>query len=787
MADADGEVRIDLDTSLGRFISKRLKTLIALAGLANALTSILYLAVLVYPQIFVEGFVEGYIALTGYKITNILNSYAVHMPNVEAVKAVSLATTVYTFALLAMSTVSMVLIYRRKYVTASALAYGVSLSLEILSGVLRYLTQAFSADASTIFTIAGNGNPIRLSTSAGVIEYPGIEVLKTIMYRAVFEAPYVLLIPLTIAVALSLVAIVWIVYLYGKYVEPAIAQHKKTWIKVGRIRKLFATQTPVATALILVIAVASAGTFAYSPIQLSVTPVAPPIIFQQPPTTCCIALVNTSRGAINYTDFETLPSDWVMINGSLGARGFIGPGGFWGLVDYGYKGKGLRGFPLLWQVREQKTYSQWNPDIRFLPQPTNAIRIDSYTAGADPLGYGYLMIILPIDLINNTVIRNRFNAYFSYWDWRRVGFIDIVNKPVDRRDDTYFATYNSGAPPWQYYGETYYRLYTINVKGPGTTSFDIINQTALQGYGPYATYSYVLTDEWIQQTLYFDVFYVLLNTTDNRVIYNFTFPYNNYRVWLEKSGTYGDYGYLDFGFPGFTALYLNRSLSSFTSLWLSTKVNIRSGAGWGGLLLVDSTGRNFYVVALNSTGYLAAMRNSGSAWVTIASSQVPGYTNNAWYSLYVNYTRSGVTNYIIAYLYDTSGNLVTQLSFSDSTFTPVYAGLGSYTSNLLYVDVLYDDFIVSTADPRNITIQNVPGNYTIELWDNLGNLVASNRTNTTTGTVTLNVTTDAVVGTGVDSRIIVKYPDGSTCLVYTPPPGDAILGGDAYRFITTLE
>ncbi|MEM0249138.1 MAG: hypothetical protein QXT53_08580, partial [Ignisphaera sp.] len=728
---------------------------------------------------FVEGFVRGYISLTGYSMTNTINGNGIYMPNIDAVKTVSLATAVYTFALLAMSTASTALVYKRRYVTASALAYGVSLSLEIVSGVLRYLTQAFSADASTILAIARNGNTIRLATSAGIIEYPGIETLKTVAYRIVFETPYTLLIPLTVAVALSLAAIVWTIYLYGKYVEPATAVEKRVWTKIKSVKKLLTTQTPIAVALILILAVASAGTFVYSPMQLSTATVTPPIKFQQPPATYCIALTRIGRGAIYYTDFEALPSNWAIINGSLGARGFIGPGGYWGLVNYGYKGRGLRGFPLLWQVREQKTYSNpnWNPDVRFIPQATNAIRIDSYTAGS--LGNGYLMTIMPIELINETVIRNRFNVYYTFSN-RIVGFIDIVNKPIDRRNDTYFATYNDWVPPWQKYIEIYYRLYTVYMPSSGTRSFDITNTTVLQGYGPYVTFSYVLTDYWIRQSLYFDVFYVLLKTTDNQIISNFTFPYNTYTVIMERSGTYNDYGYLKFGFPGFTALYLNEDLSSYNSLWLSTKINNRNGIGWGSILLIDSSKSRFYAIAVNTSGYLTALRNSGASWVTISSSQVRGYVNNAWYALYINYTRSGGVNYVTAYLYDASGNLVSQLRFSDSTFQPIYVGLGSYASNLLYVDIIYDDFIVSTSDPRTIAIQNVPVDYSVELWDNLGNLVGS--VTSASGTVTFNVVTDAVVGTGVDGKIVVRFPDGMPCLVYTS--GDAILGGDTYSLLT---
>ncbi|MEM0213927.1 MAG: hypothetical protein QW348_06690 [Ignisphaera sp.] len=572
MADAGSEIWIDLDAVLGRFISKRMRAVIALAGLANALTAILYLVALLYPQIFVEGFVRGYISLTGYSMTNTINGNGIYMPNIDAVKTVSLATAVYTFVLLAMSTASTALVYKRRYVTASALAYGVSLSLEIVSGVLRYLTQAFSADASTILAIARNGNTIRLATSAGIIEYPGIETLKTVAYRMVFEAPYTLLIPLTVAVALSLAAIVWTIYLYGKYVEPAIAVEKRVWTKIKGAKKLLTTQTPIAVALILILAVASAGTFAYSPMQLSTAPVAPPTTFQQPQTTYCIALTRASRGAVVYTDFETYP-----------VPGWTSRGGSWGSTAAGYKGNTL--------------------------------------SGQD----------------------------------------------------------NDGGIGWasQYYWAT--------------------------------------------------------------------------------------------------------SVSSYSSLWVSVKTRLASGAEtYRGIVLIDSTLQRLYEISIYN-GYLYIWSYVGS-WNQHASATISGYSRDAWYTVVIIYIVTGNSISITAYIYDVRGNRVATASATITGtrfFQPSYVGVE--VDRIIGTSTVYfDDFIVSTSDPRTITVQNVPVGYSVWLWDNLGNLVAS--ATATTSHIALNVVTDAVVGTGIDGRIVVRFPDGVPCLVYTS--GDAILGGDTYSLTT---
>ena len=279
MASTSGEVRLDLDIALERFVSKKLKTLIVLSGLVNALTSILYLVVLIYPQVVIRGFVEGFVSLTNYAMTNTLNGNGIYMSNIEAVKVVSHATALYTLMLLAISIASIIFVLRKRYVTASTLAYGASLSLVILSGVLRYLTQAFSADASVIFTIARNGSPIRLITSAGLVEYVGIEVSKTIVYRIVFEAPQAILIPLTTAATLSLVAMTWIIYLYGKHVHPAITPDKKPRLRVKKVGKPFATHTPIAVALALMLVAANAGVFTYELLQASLYPAQPATYF----------------------------------------------------------------------------------------------------------------------------------------------------------------------------------------------------------------------------------------------------------------------------------------------------------------------------------------------------------------------------------------------------------------------------------------------------------------------------------------------------------------------------
>ncbi|WP_048058733.1 hypothetical protein [Desulfurococcus amylolyticus] len=536
-------------------------------------------------------------------------------------------------------------------------------------------------------------------------------------------------------------------------------------------------------ALIAGLTTLHAGVFSYRIMSNSVVvqPLNLVSITYPPQNLTCTGLSKIISGFYYQESFESIPLNWVVINATPTPKGFIGPGGYWSIVDGGYAGKAIRGYPLLWQVREHKTYTIYNPDTRFLPQTSNAIRIDSYQAGNTPIGNGYLLLIAPIELLNNTVVGTRLDVYFS-WNRRTVGYIDLVNATIDRRDDAViFSTYNDVPPYWRKYGTpSYIGIAEIYKARGGTTSYNF-NSTLLQlqGYGPYMTYAITMTDYWNRQTLYFDVYWIALYDSTGSLIYNFTFPYGKYSVVMERSGTTGDYGYLNFGFPGFTAMYYNRDISSYavyTGVQVSTLLNIRGGVGWGSVILTDRV-NNYYAFALNTSGYLNILRNAGTGWSVLKSALVPGYTNSTWYKLTVTYSRVGTTNYFSVYLYDVSGNLVTQLSASDDFFQPVFAGLGSYTSNLLYVDVLYDNFII--GQPA-ITLINAPGaNYVGELWS-LSDVLVSSGVSDASGIIRLPVDPATTMNGGVFK---VYYPNNVACLATQYPSTEVIRAGDVYNVL----
>ena len=415
---------------------------------------------------------------------------------------------------------------------------------------------------------------------------------------------------------------------------------------------------------------------------------------------------------IYYNDFESIPSDWVVFNATLTPRGYIAPQGYWGLTR-GYSGSGLRGFPLVWQVREHKTYDAHNPDVRFTPQIGNAIRIDSYAAGASSLGNGYLFFIAPRELFNNTVVNNRFNAWFSSRRVGTIGAIDLVNATIDRRDDAViFSTYDDPNPYWRKYGTpSYIELYTVS-QARGLQQYNINSSVGdLSGYAPYLTYVITLMDNWAKESVYFDVFWVAIYGDSTR-IYNFTFPYGRYRVVLERSGTLSDYGYLDFGMTGFTGGYWSRDLSRSGGLCFSSKVKIASGTGWAGLLLTNTT--RHYAVVVDTSGHLSILYYNGATWTTLARWSIPGYTNNTWYTLSALFQRDSSLVVFYVDLYDSLGTRLLSVSFNSTTpaqiFTPRYLGLAVNTTNRLYIDAVFDDFQVAVI-PRVNSLDMVVETY----------------------------------------------------------------------------
>ena len=230
--------------------------------------------------------------------------------------------------------------------------------------------------------------------------------------------------------------------------------------------------------------------------------------------------------------------------------------------------------------------------------------------------------------------------------------------------------------------------------------------------------------------------------------------------------------------------YYNYDFSTrYNSLWVSTKVRLVSDTGSAGIYMINLGGNRLYTIEITADGFLQVRSFAVDAkgWKTLGSTKISGFARVNWYTIVVSYSataRSLAT--FNAYVYDTTGTVVASLTNIQSkgkkVFVPAYIGVG--------VDdavALFDDFIVSTVDPRTIVVENLPGaNYRVEIYDNFGNLIG-NATSDKTGIASVSVVRDIVVGTGVDGSIKVYDPEGNLILSYTLP--DNILGGDTYRYV----
>jgi len=223
--------------------------------------------------------------------------------------------------------------------------------------------------------------------------------------------------------------------------------------------------------------------------------------------------------------------------------------------------------------------------------------------------------------------------------------------------------------------------------------------------------------------------------------------------------------------------YYNTDLSSYTSLWVSVKtklVNLLKKSGYYGISLINSGKNSMYTIEIDTKGNIVVRSYTGR-WSTLSSTSIQNYSSSNWYIIVVNYTvTSSAVNFYV-WVYDVNGAQVASLTASSTNiFTPSYIGV-----DVNDVTALFDDFIISNTDPRIITISNLPGSgYIIEVYDNLNNLGS---TATSTGsTVSVNIVSDTVVGTGYDGSFTIRYPNGFPCLGYNVSTTDAILGGDSY-------
>ncbi|MEM4654500.1 MAG: hypothetical protein QXL34_03300 [Thermosphaera sp.] len=235
--------------------------------------------------------------------------------------------------------------------------------------------------------------------------------------------------------------------------------------------------------------------------------------------------------------------------------------------------------------------------------------------------------------------------------------------------------------------------------------------------------------------------------------------------------------------------YYDMPLSDYTSLWVAVKTRFVSRSEksqYYGVAMLNADRTRVYAIVLENDKSGIEIRSFGvtkAGWDThVNQERLPWYSSGAWYTIVVYYSVSGTTINIEAYFYDSAGTL--RLSASTTithrnVFVPAYIGVIADG-----LTAQYDEFIISTVDPRSVYFAGFYMGMRVEVWDNLGYLV--NSTTAPASFFTLGVAGDIVVGTGSDGRIVVRYPDGYLCGELTVPSTDAVLGGDTYALSVSL-
>ncbi|MEM4717521.1 MAG: hypothetical protein QXE81_02020 [Desulfurococcaceae archaeon] len=227
--------------------------------------------------------------------------------------------------------------------------------------------------------------------------------------------------------------------------------------------------------------------------------------------------------------------------------------------------------------------------------------------------------------------------------------------------------------------------------------------------------------------------------------------------------------------------YWNTRIDGYTSLWVSLKVRAETTDGYKGIGLLNADRSRLYEISVQST---ATIYKWDGAWRLLGSTSVPGYSATRWHTLVLYYTVTATAVNFALWIYNDTGALVATLTASDTgatRFTPAYAGVTVDAGTNLWFR--FEDFVLSTEDPRSLYFTGFYEGLRVEVWDNLGYLV--NSTTALAPSFTLGVVADVVVGTGSNGRILVRYPDAYLCGELTVPSTNAVLGGDTYALSTS--
>ena len=197
----------------------------------------------------------------------------------------------------------------------------------------------------------------------------------------------------------------------------------------------------------------------------------------------------------------------------------------------------------VFQLREydQWATSGWDPNIVFLKDAGTKIRVDSYTAGASPMGRGYVFIQAKRDYLNGKRLEMNWRCYYSYAAGEQIGFVHVVDNAHLRTKITgEFADNDNILHPISDYTSVN-PLFLVSASF-GWTNFIVSRSDVLDLSGFESEYVTILissVDAWIQQKTILDVDYLKILNPNNVTLKTFDF---NESVVMEQTGTLRDYG-----------------------------------------------------------------------------------------------------------------------------------------------------------------------------------------------------------------------------------------------------
>lgn len=195
-------------------------------------------------------------------------------------------------------------------------------------------------------------------------------------------------------------------------------------------------------------------------------------------------------------------------------------------------------------VREHQSIQEGMPQIYFEIVNNSILRIDSYTAGPESMGDGYLLIPLPKSELNGNILNIYWNGFFTYSD-RTIGNLYICEGNI-----TGSSNISIGESIWNQYN-------CIQLCNYYTPHSNAQYDNLLQGYwygwedcnaylnlsnfiNPVSTIVVGLTDAWTGQQVMLDIYGITISTPSGQSILNIGFQ--NCNLEMQQIGTTEDWG-----------------------------------------------------------------------------------------------------------------------------------------------------------------------------------------------------------------------------------------------------